>query len=119
MRGRIASLAFLNLVAAVLLGCSTGKDAYDAMTPEQRHFATEVLARFTPTTTPEEISAVLGPPYRRSPGKLYWRRPGAGNRERFDAYFLDGRLFKIRYMSLSPMWGWDLNAQGDRLVPAD
>ena len=89
------------------------------MTLEQREFADHVLARFTPETTREEIEAVLGPSYRQTPGKLYWRRPGAGESERIDVYVLNERIFKIRYMSISPIWGYDLNAEGNRLVPVD
>jgi hypothetical protein len=115
-----AARSGIGLAATALVACfATGRAAYDAMSPEQQHFASEVLARFTPDTTPDEISAVLGPPYRQTPGKLYWRRPGAGDTERVDVYFLNDRIFMVRYMGSSPIWVWELKAEGDRLVASE
>ncbi|MDX1545652.1 MAG: hypothetical protein R3247_01610 [Rhodothermales bacterium] len=113
------SVAWLGALLVFTSGCTVpqGGDAYALMTPEQRAFA-DSLAQFTPASSAADLMAVLGQPYRNTPGKLYWRRPGAGENERVDVYLLDGRVGRIRYLSVSPMWVWQLEAQGGQLIPS-
>ncbi len=110
--------ALVLLASSGLAACfPRGDDALAQMTPEQREYATEVLANIDPAATGSELRETLGEPIRRTPGKLYFRRPGAGEGERVDVYFMNGRIGRIRYVCADPMWMWELNARGGRLVP--
>lgn len=113
IRRALALLAALGMAACF----PRGDDALTQMTPEQREYATEVLGTIDPGATEAELRETLGAPIRRTPGKLYFRRPGAGEGERVDVYFMNGRIGRIRYVSADPMWMWELNASGGRLVP--
>lgn len=121
MTGRVAVVVAALIVSSA--GCpdvTTGQEAYAKMTPEQQSFTDEVLARFTPSTTVEEIEAILGPAEQTTPGRRRWKRPGGSDTEGVQVYWAGEQIFMVRYMSIvSPMWAYEfrLDEDGKRLVP--
>ena len=99
------------VLALGLSGCmATGEEALEKMTPEQRQFVKRTLSRFNARSTEADISRVLGPPVRGS-GTLRpsWGWPRGTDENRVEAYFVGGKLVKIRFMSMSPLLGYDVN----------
>jgi len=103
----VRRLLFVGILFILASCVATGDKALALMTPDQREFAESVLASIPMGSSPEEVSAVLGEPYRNTPGKFFWRREGGEESERIDGYFQEGKLFKIRFVSVDPIFGWE------------
>lgn len=93
------------------------KNALEKMTLEQKNFATKTLTHFTTETTFEDISKVLGEPYRGTANSPQWHGPGGGINDVVEADFIDGTLFQICYRQMFPFFKWKILYQDGELKP--
>ena len=97
----------------------TGEQSIEVMTDAQRQTARQ-LAQLPAAATLEDIKAVLGEPVEAVDGRLKWRCPHKPDHARILANATSGRVVKIRYLSIDPTWGWEINSvDGKWVLPGD
>lgn len=94
-----AALVFL-LTLLILTACATSDDALDKMSAEELAFV-DKIKMITPEMTESDVANLLGPVYRGSgTARPAWLGPTNDTGSQILVYFVDGRIYKVRWMKL-------------------
>jgi hypothetical protein len=96
-----AAMALILLLSAFILSaCASGDDALAEMSAEELAF-TEKIKMIRPEMTESDVANLLGPVYRGSgTPRPAWLGPTNDSGSQILVYFVDGRIYKVRWMKL-------------------
>ena len=97
---RYATFVLL-FIALILSACgATGDDALEKMSAEELAFV-EKIKMIKPEMTETDVANLLGPVYRGSgTARPAWLGPTNDSGSQILVYFVDGRIYKVRWMKL-------------------
>ena len=89
------------LISGIACNMPQGEEALEAMTPEERAHAEDVLMKIERDATYNEVVEILGEPHRNAGFmRPSWLGPYGDEKSQIQIYFIDEEVAKIRWIKL-------------------